>query len=229
MLKDLFHLFFPRLCPSCSRLLLDQEKAYCWNCILSIEKTGFHASPSNNELYNRLAAIAPIDAAAALFYFDKGGKLQKIISALKYHHQPKIGIALGELYGNELKNSEFIEHIEAIIPVPLHPKREAERGYNQAAEIAEGLSNKTGIPFREDILKRKKASRSQTRKGKEERWENVKDLFEVNHEFQSGVLLVDDIITTGSTILGCARAFAKTDNPPGKVAVLSIGITRKLD
>ena len=209
MLKDLFHLFFPRLCPSCKKLLLDQEKAFCWGCILAIEKTGFHECGSDNELFNRLAAIAPVDSAAALFYFDKGGKLQKIISALKYHHQPKIGVSLGELYGHELKGSEFLMGIEAIVPVPLHPKREAERGYNQAAEIASGLSEITGIPFREDILRRKKASRSQTKKGKEERWENVKDLFEIVHEIKGGVILVDDIITTGSTILGCARAFAK--------------------
>ena len=116
MLKDLFHLFFPRLCPACSRLLLDQEKAFCWSCILSIEKTDFHLTASGNELYNRLAGLAAIDAAAAFFYFDKGGKLQKIISALKYHHQPAIGIALGKLYGKELHNSGFLDDIEAIVP-----------------------------------------------------------------------------------------------------------------
>jgi len=140
-----------------------------------------------------------------------------------------VGRILGGLYGSVLSESGFMDGIDIIIPVPLDPARERHRGYNQSLCIAEGLASSRDLPVRSDILCRTGKSSSQTKRGRYERWENVEGLFTVRKpEIISSrhLLLVDDVITTGSTIEACVNSLH--DACEVRVSVASLAVSQKL-
>ena len=226
LLKDLFQLVYPRECPGCDRLLSDQEPPICARCFSDIEKTNFASNPLQNDLYLRFAGKVPLDGAAALFYFDKQGKMRSIISALKYQNSPQVGQYLGQVYGKELVGKDFMKGIEKIVPVPLHRSRMRTRGYNQATEFAIGLGDALNLPVDENILKRRARTSTQTRKSGTERWDNVKNVFSVPHPTSEGILLVDDVITTGATLEACVRSLQDKPIVPECLKIVAIGFTR---
>lgn len=227
MFADILQLIFPAHCPSCGNKLTKQEKGICWPCLTDIEETGFHQQPTENELWFRLAGRVPLHWASAHYYFDKKGKLKRIIQALKYHNQPRLGIYLGEYYGAHLQGNPALEPFDCLVPVPVHTRKKAQRGYNQAYMIAKGLSAPLSLPVLENHLVRSQKGPSQTKKGKMERWENVKDSFDLKRPLPKNLLLVDDIITTGSTLEACIRVIMTQERPPEKIGILAIGMTRK--
>lgn len=192
-----------------------------------MEKTGFHHQPEQNELYYRIAGRIPLAGATALYYFDKKGKLQGMLKALKYKDAPQLGIRFGQLLGHELQNSSFIEPVEMIIPVPLHPRKKIARGYNQAAYFAKGLSKSLNIPIDSQSLTRKLATRSQTRKNADARWANVGKAFTCKSTVPQHILLVDDVITTGSTLVACVHAMMDSPAPPLSIRMAAIGMARQ--
>lgn len=148
-----------------------------------------------------------LKAVTACFFFSKDGKVQQLIHALKYRGNSEAGVFLGQELGKSIKEAPLFQGIDFLIPVPLHPKREKARGYNQSLMIAQGISEVTGIAIGSDLLARSVNTSTQTHKSKEERWKNVKDIFEVRHpERLQGkyVLLIDDVLTTGATLEACA-------------------------
>ena len=131
---------------------------------------------------------------------------------------------MGILYGNILRSSEFCLDIDCIVAVPLHRLKERKRGFNQSFLIAEGMSSVIGIPLIDNALERIKASATQTKKQRYERWENVEGIFRVsNTESLEGkhILLIDDVITTGSTIEACATELLRINNVRVSVAALA--------
>lgn len=227
MFKDLLHLIFPRECPACERDLVRQEGAVCWSCLADIEETDFHLNPSENDLFRRFAGRIPLEGAASLFFFDKKGKFQKIISSLKYHNQPQVGEFLGNYYGEKLKNSEFISSAQCLVPVPLHPSKLRKRGYNQSLAIAQGLSESLSIPVNDELLSRIRKTETQTRKDQDDRWANVKGGFKVKENASQHILLIDDVITTGATLAACIGALYESPHPPKSVGILCLGMARK--
>ena len=138
--------------------------------------------------------------------------MQHLLHQLKYNHHPEIGVKLGKVFGNTLSKSGHSIAFDLIIPVPLHPVRQRRRGYNQSAKFAEELSAALNIPWDESISIRRGKAITQTRKSKEERWENVKDAFSITNEEQitgKRILLVDDVITTGATMEACGLHLIK--------------------
>jgi ComF family protein len=132
-----------------------------------------------------------------------------LLHQLKYKSNKDVGKMVGKLYGYELKESQYFQHIDFIIPVPLHPKKLKRRGFNQSSFFAEGLSDAMRVPVNTTCLYRKVDSQTQTKKSRYNRWENVGDIFGVkNSEIikDKFILLVDDVVTTGATIEGCAQA-----------------------
>ncbi len=157
---------------------------------------------------NRLAGRLPIRHGWAFLKFQKGGVVQHLLHQLKYNNCPEIGERLGRAYGHELAETSLATEFDLIVPVPLHKSRLRQRGYNQSAHFAKGLSEALNVPWDESISIRTRATASQTRKGRADRWENVREVFAVKTRVPvqgRRILLVDDVITTGATLEACGQ------------------------
>jgi ComF family protein len=223
-LRDFFNLFYPKLCAACGRALNSGEHHLCSVCLWRLPKTNFHLQ-EDNPVFRRFWGKTNVASAASFLFFDKGEKVQNMLHALKYRNNTPLGVYLGELYGRELKSSPRFSSCDAIVPVPLHLKKIRTRGYNQSDFIAEGLSKAMEIPVYKKILTRTVATSTQTRKARYARFENVENVFQLNTEKPDAkhFLLVDDIITTGSTLEACARCLNQIDGV--KVSVTTIACT----
>ncbi len=203
--ESLGALFYPRLCPACSRVLYGNEKILCLKCTCELPRTNFHLDPGN-EVAKLFWGRAMIQHAASFFYYQKGSRYQNIIHAMKYGNRQQLGVDLGRWYGLELRDSPFAR-ADLIHPVPLHRSKKRARGYNQSERIALGISEALGIPMATDLIERAVNTDTQTRKSKYERWSNVEGIFRVadpGRLREKHVLLVDDVVTTGSTLEACA-------------------------
>ncbi len=179
----------------------------CTRCITELPRTNYHRQITN-PVEEKLAGRLPIKYAWAFLKFRKGGIVQHLLHQMKYNNHPEVGVVLGRIFGHDLKNAGLSTGFDVIIPVPLHEVRRRKRGYNQSAKLAEGLSHSMNIPWDESISIRTMKTRTQTKKSKMERWENVKDVFTVStNQIITGkrILLVDDIITTGATLEACGQ------------------------
>jgi ComF family protein len=221
--EDFMALFFPRLCAGCQATLVRGEEVICLGCQVDLPKTGFE-KVADNPVAQLFWGKADIQLATAFCGFDKGGIMQHFMHLLKYKGSKEVGEMLGKLLGIELNRSSPFLEIDLIIPVPLHPKREHKRGYNQSTEIGKGLSAAMNKPLMTGNLIRNHYSETQTNKGRFERWENVKELFSVkNPESLEGkhILLIDDVVTTGSTLEACANVLLKVQGVRVSIATLA--------
>ena len=181
--------------------MVNTEKILCLECSLNLPKTNFHTL-SDNPIQRAFLGKLPIYKASAYLYFVKGGIVQSLLHHLKYRNHPEIGVLLGEKAGEDLKGT-FLADVDLIIPIPLHPKKQSKRGYNQSEQIALGLSKSSGIPVNTTCLKRNLHNETQTKKTRFERWLNTATIFkltEVDLLHSKHVLVVDDVITTGATM-----------------------------
>ena len=202
LLKHLINLLFPRVCAGCGNILLEGEDTVCTTCRFLLPKTGYELNP-DNPLAQMFYGQMPFNAVMAEFFFSKTGKVQHLIHGLKYQGCRENGIFLGQEIGKSLMKAPDYQEIEYIIPIPLHPKKEKIRGYNQSHVIAQGISEIMEIPIAEKCLERSVFTDTQTKKSREERWLNVKDIFELKKPQKlqgKHVLLVDDVLTTGATL-----------------------------
>ena len=179
----------------------------CTPCSYHLPRTNFHTH-KENPVREIFGGILPLYAATSLLFFNKGGMTQTLVHKLKYDGKKEIGIYLGKLLGIQLMESELFRDADLLVPVPLHPAKLKKRGYNQSEVIAMGMETVMKAKLNADILFRTTHTSSQTRKSRYERWENVKDIFDVkNKELLENkhVVLVDDVITTGATLEACAE------------------------
>jgi len=227
LVEDFVSLLFPRICHACGEHLVRNETIVCTACMVDIPKTDFHTR-RENELEKGFWGRCYIDRAAAFAIYQRGGKMQKLIHRLKYDGICPVGTHLGMVYGRILEESGFTDGIDFIIPVPLHKSRERKRGFNQSRVIAEGISAATGIEVMNGILVRTVRSATQTNRSRYGRWENVEGIFRLeNHESveNRNILLVDDVITTGSTIEGCVQELRSAQNVNVSVVALATALS----
>jgi len=220
---DILNLFFPLTCEACGNYLYRNEKVICTSCLFQLPKTNFHLQ-KENPISDIFTGRVKIEYATAYFTFNKGSQFQKLIHKLKYNKQPEIGIELGKHFGNVLMHSDYYRHIDAIIPVPIHPKKKKIRGYNQSEMIAKGLSETMEAELLTDVLIRKVHSESQTKKDKIERWLNVENVFELKSTENlenKHILLVDDVVTTGATLESCTQCLLKNEGIRISIACLA--------
>jgi ComF family protein len=206
-LRDFVSLIYPDVCICCGEGLGVGEEHICMLCLFGLPKTNFHLF-NDNILKKMFSGRVPVDAACAMYYYRKGETLQTIVHEMKYKGRKEIGTALGRQYGYELAKVKDYANSDYIIPVPLHSKKLKKRGYNQSEFFAKGLSEILAIPVNLSLY-RKIFTETQTHKTRYKRWENVNSVFEINNSDElrdKQVILVDDIITTGATIEGCANA-----------------------
>lgn len=185
------------------------EEHLCVNCLCALPRIRFQ-NQEKNEIAKLLWGKIPIERASAFLYYSKGGDVRELLFQLKYYGNQKIGYFMGRCMAQELISTGFFDGVEGIIPVPLHDRKRKSRGYNQSELLAEGISSIVQIPLFKNVLRRKQYTETQTHKSNYERWNNVMDVFEgVSLERLSckHVLLVDDVLTTGATLVACADAF----------------------
>ncbi len=219
---DLLWMMFPSLCAACGRPLFNGEECICTLCRFHLPRTGFHREKENS-VVKQFWGKVKIREATAYYYFSKGEGVQRLIHQLKYKGRKDIGLIIGKLMGLELLNSIY-EEVDMIIPVPLHKSRLRFRGYNQSDCFAEGLSAGLNKNFSTTALFRREATSTQTRKHRFERYKNVENIFSVSDPGQvegKKILIVDDVITTGSTLISCAEALLKIPRTEIFIAALA--------
>lgn len=226
MFQSLLNLFFPKSCAGCNSFLLKNEYVICTECRHEIPLTNHHKI-KNNEAYSKFYGRIPIEFASAFVYFHKKGIVQEMIHKLKYKGHEEIGTAIGFWYAEDLKNYLEINDVDFIIPVPLHPKRLKERGYNQVTTFGESLSESLNIKYNDTILMRTIYSKTQTTKSILGRSSVIESIFDVkfnNRHYNKHFLLIDDVITTGSTLEACSRAILKI--PGAKISIVCMAMTQ---
>lgn len=207
-LNEFVNLFYPRLCLLCERALVQEEELLCTHCLAALPHTYLHEQRSEL-LYKKLRAIIPIKQVLAYLLYQKAGSTQKLLRLIKYRNYPELACLLGLHFGSRLAATGMDKEFDCIIPVPLHSSRLRQRGFNQSEQFAKGLSKSLHLPLSLDCLLRTKASATQTRKSRLDRWMNVADIFVVPEPAkvkEKRLLLVDDVVTTGATLEACAEA-----------------------
>lgn len=206
-LEQMLNLFYPNLCILCESRTHSTTEIFCLDCQYHVHPTRMHLL-KENEFTAHFRGRIDLVNGAALYYYVKGGRVQKALELLKYKNRPDIGIRFGQFFGKLLKENPDYHSINIIIPVPLHPSRKNQRGYNQSFMIACGIVESLHAGIREDIIKRKIETLTQTERNRMERAKNMQDVFQmINPKALEGkhVLLVDDILTTGATLEACGR------------------------
>lgn len=224
LLNDLLNLLFPRLCVICETPLTDGEEQICLRCLCDLPRTGYDFLKDNPATY-LFVGKAHIYRAAAFLHFEKGGHVQQLIHALKYHGNCEIGFRLGRMAAIHYKQALLADCPDVLLPVPLHPKKKKHRGYNQSEWIAKGFSSVLNLPIDIDSIRRVKETDTQTNRQAYERWQNVWGIFAVaDSKALEGkhILLVDDVVTSGSTIGACAKTLLTI--PGVRVSVFAIAI-----
>ena len=219
---DFISLLFPRLCYGCGCHLLRNEKIICTECYILIPRTNYHLS-NENPVAKLFWGRCLIEKAAAFSYYAKGSRMRKLIHNMKYKGIREIGTEIGRIYAITLSRSGFTDGIDVIIPVPLHRSKKKKRGFNQSESVSEGISSVTGLKLDTTTLVRVSASATQTKRSRYDRWTNVEGIFKVTDPGRiqgMHVLLVDDVITTGSTIESCTNELLKIEGV--KVSVVAL-------
>ena len=223
--SDLFELFYPHVCLSCSAKLLKGEEVICFKCQTELPKTD-HWHDAENPMAKRFWGRVNLQGAAALFQFQKGEHVQHLLHQLKYRGRQDVGEYLGKMLGNLiLKPDSVIGKPDLVVPVPLHWKKQRKRGYNQCDPIAKGIAETIGVPMSDSALERVHENISQTQKNRFDRWANVAEIFAVKDPEQlkgKHILLVDDVMTTGATAEACLQTILSVENT--KVSFVTIAV-----
>jgi ComF family protein len=222
-LEDLAALFFPQPCTGCGEPVPPGGIPVCQRCLAGLPATGFEKQPGN-PVEKLFRGRIPLAGACSIFYFTRGSALQSMIHHLKYLDRPDIGHFLGRRMGEALYASGRFRNMEALVPLPLYPQRQRQRGYNQAEEIAKGIAEAMQIPVLPGAVARVSRTDTQTRKNRLDRWKNVSGSFSVRKEqllHYRQVLLVDDVVTTGATLEACGSALLEVGGLQLGIATLA--------
>lgn len=226
LIQGLLYLCFPANCAACNRAVSDRNQDFCISCLRQLNPS-LMCMQEQNVFTERLFGKGYVHTGAALYLFAKGGPVQKIVHRLKYKNRPDLGKRSGSLLGAMLAQSPHYQDIDMIIPVPLHPKKEKERGYNQSTAIAEGIAETMDRTLENHILIRQTHKGSQTHLGRLERFANVHEVYTVKKPSAvqgKHILLVDDVLTTGATLGTCSDLLLRAGAAKVSGATLAIAL-----
>ncbi len=226
VINDIADFMIPRRCVMCGNRLSSKESHLCTSCYMHLPFTKYHLlehSPLEKQFWGQF----PVEKAVSMFHHD-GERTRHIIYSIKYWGRPDIATYLAGMFAKELKKGDFFDGIDAIIPLPLHWRRQLSRHYNQSHYIAQGISQETGIPVWKKIVKRVKNNPSQTSVKSHERKQNVEGIFRLTHLesiANKHILLVDDVTTTGATLISCAQELARA--PHVRISILTLAVASR--
>lgn len=232
--QALVDLIIPRICHICGDTLTESEEFVCESCAARLPLTGYEkywadrSGPNTdlNPMERRFAGQLPMVHASAPFFYTRDSSLASLIHDFKYRGFSRLATALGRKGASALKESGLFEGVELLLPVPLHWTKRMRRGYNQTEMIAIGISEATGIPVGRH-LRAGKPHKTQTALTSEQRIANTKGIFTVRHpETLQGlhVMLVDDICTTGATLLSAGETLVATVGSDLRLSLFSLGV-----
>lgn len=207
----------------CGTWLRLEEDRICLHCNMDLPRTMLWENPEDNNLARRFWGRVRVEKAASYLYFYPHSQTANIVYAFKYHNEPYTAVYAGEMMAKEISRSDFFAGIDCLVPVPITSKRRNKRGYNQSEELARGISKVLHIPVIKNAVRRKKDSISQTRLETYDRIDNIEQAFELTRHADKlagkHCLVIDDVITTGATTVGCAREIEKV--PGARISILS--------
>lgn len=224
LFTNLLNLIYPNLCVICNESLMIGEEIFCFKCLHEMPKTNYHLE-TDNTVEKRFWGKVPVYRATSYFHFYKGSPFQKLLHELKYRGNKEVGRVIAQYAAVDLLNSPDFCSVDVIVPVPLHPKKYAQRGYNQSEWIAKGLSEILDKPVDTTHLIRIRENTTQTKKSIFERYQNTSGIFTLTEKTifrKKHVLLVDDVLTTGSTLEACMIALMETDYI--KISIFTLAI-----
>ena len=219
---SLLHLAFPHICEGCGSDRLELENFLCLNCLNALPETNFHLYASNPAEAVFLGRIE-IANGTAQYYFTGHSLMQRLLYRFKYYGHKELGLYLGCLMGKALAQSGRFDLVEALVPLPLHERKERKRSFNQSLILCEGIASVWSKPVIGNAVKRIENTSSQTRKNRIERWQNMEGKFTVSDVGQlenKHILLVDDVITTGATLEACGKMILEVENVRLSIAAL---------
>lgn len=222
--KEIYRLIYPATCYCCGTPLVGDERMICTQCMAHIPYS-YQISITDNLTEQRLGGRIPLEAGGSLLLYKKGLSSQTILHQIKYYGNTRLAKFMGRQLGTEILQSKRFDDIDIIVPVPLHWRRKWERGYNQSEIIAKGIAQILKKPIINNALYRKHYTQTQTHKNREERYHNMQGVFATRHtELLKGkhILLVDDVITTGTTSEACCIALKGI--PGLRISVVSLAI-----
>ena len=194
----------------------------CTQCRHQLPLTHHHLNPEN-ETFQKFYGRLPIEHASSFLYFHKEGIVQELIHNLKYRGQENIGTLIGNWFSEDLQNIPELKTVDSVIPVPLHPKRLRERGYNQVALFGKTIASRLAVDYDNKVLQRRKYAKTQTFKNLIGRAEISGNTFEASYsdnDHGKHFLLVDDVITTGATLEACGKALLEI--PGTRLSIVTI-------
>ena len=226
LVRSLVHLVCPHVCSGCGSDLLNEESSLCIRCLSSLPTTEFQFH-ANNPVEKTFWGRIPLVNASAQYYFTKESLMQHLMHALKYGGDKELGLQLGRLMGYGLRETVRFNSVDALVALPLFPKKEKKRGYNQAQLLCEGMAEVMRLPVIRKAVVRTEHTQTQTKKGRMERWENIEGKFEIS-DLKSirytHLLLVDDVITTGATLESCGAVILEGPSVTLSVAALCYAV-----
>lgn len=225
MLNEILDFFLPRTCHLCGCLLHDTEDIFCVRCIEALPRSRYHLM-EHNPMERRFAGIVPFVRATGYFMYSRNSELANAIHDMKYRHFPSVGQRLGEIVGGELHMAGFFDGADFVAGVPMHWRKKAKRGYNQADYISRGIASSTGLEAI-DVLKASRGHKTQTSMTLEQRQANLSGTFVVSDPEKlrgRGLVIVDDVCTTGATMRTLASTIAAAV-PDCRIYLLSICVT----
>ncbi len=224
-LKDIYSIFYPKICICCKNTLLTNENLICTICRHDLPVICYKDF-KKNKITTIFYGKVPIEKANTLMLFQKEGKVKELIHSLKYKGHEEVGVFLGNWFGRILSEQRIFEDIDIIIPVPLHKRKKRKRGYNQLTAFGKSLSKILSKEYAENVLIRTTFSKTQTFKTRVDRFFNTSSRFYLRNAStlkNKHVLLIDDVITTGATLVSCCLELQKAEGV--KISIITMAFT----
>ena len=222
---DFFNLLYPQLCAGCESPLSTGENLVCTTCHAHLPLTNFHET-SDEKMRELFFARIDVLHVTSLLYYEKIGTVQHMMHELKYRGREEISSYLGSWLAADLKNHSGFQEVDLVIPVPVHSKRLQKRGYNQVSGFGKELAVVLGARFRESVLIKTRNTINQAKLNQTKRSDETQSPYELAQNIPEGshVLLVDDVVTTGTTLVLCARELLKIPGVKISIATMAISV-----